>query len=218
MKKIERIDIDIEQYISDYEKRKITATQIAALEGVSITTINNRIDEYYMERKKERPKFARSVSKTINIEKYISDYENGKITVQEIAEREDLCISSTNAKINEYYLKRKKKRPRVREEKTKINIEQYISDYEKGIIMVDEIAKLEGISHSVANAQINKYYKRMGKKRPQIGAPIEVLAYYLKKGMTRDEIRKVAKKRNILIPDSFFENAEEKLKLSDRAK
>lgn len=46
-------------------------------------------------------------SSEIPIEKYIKDYENGKITVVEIARKEGSSEPTINKRINEYYSKKR---------------------------------------------------------------------------------------------------------------
>lgn len=41
--------------------------------------------------------------KNINIEQYIEDYENGKITTIQIAKKENVARGTVNVKINTYY-------------------------------------------------------------------------------------------------------------------
>ncbi len=99
----------IEQYIKDYEEGNVTVEKIAKNEGISKTTIDRRINEYYYKNGKERPK-QRNVSNKIpiDIKQYIKDYEKGNITVEKIAKNEGVSRTTIDRRINEYYYKKRK--------------------------------------------------------------------------------------------------------------
>lgn len=233
-KPITRKNIDIEKYIEDFENERITVNQIAMQENVSNPTIYKRLDEYYTERGKERPrhkKISPKVSymnltykgkktkrivnhegkKNIDIESYIDDYEKQKKTIEEIANAENVSVSTINKRINEYYEKNGKERPK-NHELYNINIDNYIEDLEAGKLTISKIAENENVSHDVIKARIKKYYDEKGKKVPKIGASKDVIKPLLKMGMTREQIRKAALQRNVIILDINFEKAEEEIK------
>lgn len=205
-------DINIENYIKDYEDKKIIVEQIAIKEGVSTTTIRNRLNDYYNKIGKENPiriskknikddredfgegkkPEPKSITRrNIDIEKYIEDFENEKITVNQIAMQENVSNTTIYKKLDEYYAKIGKERPRhkktssnffnmnltSKDEKTKriinhngkknIDIESYIYDYEKRNITIEEIANKENVSVSTINKRVNEYYEKNGKERPK---------------------------------------------------
>lgn len=104
LKKSNKIPIDIKLYINKYEKGEITVEEIAENEGVSKNTINSRINEYYKKNGQKRPKQSKKSNKIeIEIEPYINDYNEGKITISEIAKKEKVSESTIDKRIAEYY-------------------------------------------------------------------------------------------------------------------
>lgn len=202
--------INIEVYIPMFEKGEILLGEIAKREDLSITTISKKIDEYYEKVGKKRPKFTGGKKKVeIDIEKYIKMHEERKITLRKIAEKENASVSVVERRIQEYYEKEGKKKPQFKAEYKEIDVEQYIDEFEEGKITVKEISDKEKISVDRTKKQIKKYYEKKGKKAPKIGISIELLKYFLTKGMTKEEIRKNAFERNVIIPDEYFEKVEE---------
>lgn len=151
-------------------------------------------------------------SKKINIENYINKYERRTITLKEIAKQEGVSAFTINRRINDYYKKKEKERPKLQGIKGReIDIEKYIPDYESGKLKETQIAEKLGVGIYIVSNRIEKYYANKGQKKPKIGVSIYVLEGLLKKGMTREQIREEAKKRNILIPDKYFDTAEKGL-------
>lgn len=233
-KPITRKNIDIEKYIEDFENEKITVNQIAMQENVSNPIIYKKLDEYYAKIGKERPRHKKTSpkvsymnltakdkktkriinnkgKKNIDIESYIDDYEKQRKTIEEIANAENVSVSTINKRVNEYYEKIGKERPK-NYELYNINIDKYIEAFEEGKVTISQIAKNENVSHDVINTRIKKYYDKKGKKVPKIGASKDVIKPFLKRGMTREQIRKYALQRNVIILDSNFEKAEEEIK------
>ena len=108
-------NINIEKYIEDYEKGTLLINQIARLEHSNYNTIDYCINKYYQKIGKERVKpkiknIGEKNRKNIDIEKYIKDYESGKISIPEIAQIEDVHPNTINSRVNEYYEKKGKKR------------------------------------------------------------------------------------------------------------
>lgn len=210
---MERIDIDIEKYIEQFERREMSLSAIARKENVSEVTINKRINEYYEKKGKERPKFKWKKILKIDIEKYIERYEKKEITVYKIAQDEKVSRDTITRRIEEYYEQKgiEREEKEEKEEKEEINIQQYISEYEKGKITIKEIADKESVCINIAKEKLKQYYNGRGKKPPRAGMSINLLKYFLEKGMSKEEIRKEAFKRNIVIPDEYFKKAEEKI-------
>ena len=86
-----------------------------------------------------------------------------------------------------------------------MNIEKYIENYENGKISIQEIADLEDRNQDTIHKYLQNYYKEQGKQLPKFGVPKEILDYFLKIGMTKEQIRENAAKRNIIILDNDFE-------------
>ena len=206
---------DIEKYIKDYEEGKITIKEIANQENVCERTIMRRIDEYYSEKGIEKLEIRKQSRRlNINIEKYIKDYEEGKITKKEIANQENVCESTIKRRIDEYYSEKGIERPDFRKRiinSSKIDITKHIDEYERGEITVKDIAKVENVSSSTIFKLLQEYYSNQGKNRPKFNVPISVLRDFLKRGMSEDAIREVALRRNIIIKDEDFELAKKTL-------
>lgn len=214
-----RKDINIEKYIEDYEKGTLSIAQIAKLEKSTYSTIDFHINKYYKKIGKERAKQKRKRNggknkKDIDLRKYIEGYESQKLSIDEIAKMEKIHPNTLRSKLDAYYENIGKKRPSFKKEpkQKKVDIEKYIQDYEDGKILLQEIADAESKSSSAIKKNIQNYYKKMGKKAPKIGVTKDALTYFIKIGMTKEQIRENAAKRNILIPDKYFEDAYKELK------
>lgn len=158
-------EIDIEKYIKDYEEGKITIEKMAKLEGISRNTMNKILCEYYIECGREKPKLNQRMD--IKIEKYIEDYENRRITVSEIAEKENASISTISSKIKKYYnLRREQKLKTVKKSKSDL-IEKYIEDLENGKITPKELAEKLLVSQSSINMLIREFYKSKNRTEPK---------------------------------------------------
>ena len=67
---------------------------------------------------KERPKLPKTThKKKIDIAKYIKDYENGLLSVEEIAKKENTSKVTINIRINKYYEEIGKSRKKISKEK-----------------------------------------------------------------------------------------------------
>jgi len=102
-----------------------------------------------------------------NIEKYIKDYEERKITVEEIASIENESKSTIYRRINVYYMRNKLINP-LGHKKQDVKIEKYIVDYEAGNITVNDIAAKEGLSYYTINRRIAEFYEALGKERKRV--------------------------------------------------
>ena len=103
----------------------------------------------------------------IKIEKYIEDYENRRITVSEIAEKENASISTISSKIKKYYnLRREQKLKTVKKSKSDL-IEKYIEDLENGKITPKELAEKLLVSQSSINMLIREFYKSKNRTEPK---------------------------------------------------
>ena len=114
---------------------------------------------------REKPKLNQRMD--IKIEKYIEDYENRRITVSEIAEKENASISTISSKIKKYYnLRREQKLKTVKKSKSDL-IEKYIEDLENGKITPKELAEKLLVSQSSINMLIREFYKSKNRTEPK---------------------------------------------------
>lgn len=148
--------------------------------------------------------------KKIEIEKYIGEYKEGRITVKNIAEEEGACVATINKRINEYYDKIGEERPEFRKgigkKPYKINIKPYIGLLKKGEITKKAIAEIEGVSVSLITERIREYCTEKGKKKLNLrqwnGRKRKVdVAPYMKDLIERKMTKKeIAHKLKISIP------------------
>jgi len=213
-----RRKLEIEKYIKDYENGMIPAWQIAIKEGSNESKVRRAIKEYYDKQGKEVPKVvSRYRIKEFDIEKYIEDYENGKISISKIAEIEKTDRMRVSRKINEYYdsneLIKPENIPSVN--KKNIDIEAYIEDINKKNTTIKQIAELENTSSTTIYKRVNDYNREKGIIKNQkmsrssggISKTVKTtIKEFLKRGLNKEEIAKIALKRNIVIPDEVFDD------------
>ena len=121
---------------------------------------------------KERPKLPKTThKKKIDIAKYIKDYENGLLSVEEIAKKENTSKVTINIRINKYYEEIGKSRKKISKEKI-IDMEKYIKVRkaqaegvrtveelkEKSDIVIDNDTEIQEIEKILQNACKCKMY------------------------------------------------------------
>ena len=144
-----------------------TQSDLAEFTGFSISFISD------LERGKKTAEIGKALQliqllgMDIKIEKYIEDYENRRITVSEIAEKENASISTISSKIKKYYnLRREQKLKTVKKSKSDL-IEKYIEDLENGKITPKELAEKLLVSQSSINMLIREFYKSKNRTEPK---------------------------------------------------
>ena len=181
-----RKKVNIEKYVEDYEKGTMHPSQIAVKEGVCEATIINRLKEYYATRGKQMPKSKRkTVKKQIDIGKYIKEFEEGKILLEEIAIKENVSCYIAKKRFEEYYCKKGLKAP-----KSLYRTRKQINNNKK-------YEKLSDVNHT--NKSETTVEKQISK------SAINTIKTFLKRGLTKEEIKSIAEKRRIIIPDELFE-------------
>lgn len=211
-------EVNIGKYIEDYELRRITISEIAVKEKVSIPTVKNRLDKYYEQSENERPDFEEIRKRQIEIiKKYIKDYEDRKISAQEIADKERFGYKTVLERIHEYYEAKGTERPSFRGARRKnIDVEKYIKEYEQNNISITEIRKKEGVSFGVVKKNIDIHLNNQCEdktsdtnntqiRRKISGATRRIIKDFIKRGLSKEEIRESAEKRNIFISDELFD-------------
>lgn len=160
-----RIEIHIEEYIRPYEEGKISVEEIAKLKRVCVSTINDRLNEYYDTTKKKRPEFRKGTGKKpyeINIKPYIEQLKEGKITKKAIADKEGVSVSLINVRIREYCTKNKIKNLNLRQwngRKIEVDVAPHIKNLKEGKTTKKEIVHKLGISIPTLKKCIKKRYK-----------------------------------------------------------
>lgn len=210
--------VDISKYIEDLKVGKITQAEIRRKEGVSRTIVIARIKDYYDEIGEQRPSFKmgrkkstpkKTTRKPLNVEDYIEDYSIGFITQSGIAKKAGITISGVSRAISRYYVR--KIGENNLSKSTTFDINTYIYEYEIGAITPHQIAIREKIDIKKVNTEIENYYRNQNKKPPKYGVPESVILEYLEKGLSKEQIKAVATKKNIIIPDAAFERMAKKL-------
>jgi len=194
---LKRKQLPIKQIIKEYENGD-KQSYLAKKYDVSLTTISERIREYYLEngvkvqRKKEIP-----------IKEIIKKFESG-IMEKELAKEYCVSMSTIHKKIHEYYSENKIRRKDFREKE--IPILEVIEKYERGISELI-MAKEYNVAYTTILRKIKKYYKESGKKEPKKLRSESVIVKYLKKGLTIEKILETASKKNVIIPQDIIINA-----------
>ena len=210
--------VDISKYIENLNAGKITQADIRRKEGVSKAILTARIKDYYDEIGEQRPKFKAGRKKTVpekssrkplNVEEYIEDYSIGFINQSGIAKKSGITISGVSKAISRYYVRKIGENNLFKS--TTFDIKKYIKEYESGAITPHQIAIHEKIDIKKVNEEIENYYINQNKKPPKYGVPESVILEYLEKGLSKEQIKAIAAKKNLIIPDAAFERVEKKL-------
>lgn len=195
----------------------IGTRQLAKDYKVDIATIRNRINKYYKDRGEIKPKPKRESKigigrKEIPIEEIIKKWNNG-ISTKQLAKDYDIGRRTIYERINEYYKENGKVKPDKRVEKKELPVEKIVEKWNVGILP-KELAKEYGVSVTTINNRIKEYYK--GKTKPTVKNKIlkdsEIIAKYLQKGLSAQQIRIIAKSKKITIPDDVINKANEEVK------
>jgi len=197
-----KIKLPIEEIVKKYENRT-SMVKLGKEYSVSGETINSRINEYYEERKIERPNKSTRIE--LPVEEIVKRYENGD-RIEDIAKEYNVSEFTINRRIKEYYEERGLERPfqKTGNKKIKLPIEEIVKRYENGDC-IENIAKEYETSYANIDRRIKEYYKEKGEKAPRILRSSSVVQEYLKKGLTKEEIIQIALKKNIIIPQKLID-------------
>lgn len=216
-----KIEIPIDEIVKKWEQGVIEK-ELAKEYGVSQTTINNRISEYYKREGKQRPKKELNPKIELPIEEIVEKWKQGTIQ-QELAKEYGVSKTTITKRIAEYYEKKgnKKTKPKIKsKQKIELSIDEIVKKWEEGSTQT-ELAKEYGISLTTISSRISEYNREKeiktkllnyesaennGKKLKIIRSS-SIIAEYLRKGLTIEQIESIALKQNIIIPQKVVEKA-----------
>lgn len=202
--------ISTEDLIKQMNEGK-TLTSLAKEYGVDLSGISRRITRYYRKIGEEKPNLNRVVIPEIDlsIEEIIEKYESGKSQI-ELAKEYGVSFYTITSRVEEYYKKIGKEKPKVKKKniktRKKLPIEEIIEMYINGATLT-EISENYGINSSTISKGIDEYYKEQNKTRPRIVKNPTFIAEYLNKGLSEEQIRNIALERNVIIPDDIMNQA-----------
>lgn len=216
-KKKPRINIPIKKIIED-KKNGMTQREMEAKYGVSTNTIMIRLNEYYAEKGQENP-HKKSLTEKIElpVEEIAKKWGEG-VKQKEIAQEYGVSGTTISKRVAEYCEKEgteiieKRKKLKSKKEKNKssakvkLPIEQIIQEREDGAELI-ELSEKYGLSESAIGQRINKYYEENNIPKSKILKTTMLVVEYLKKGLTPEQIRDIAKSSRVIIPNRVMEKA-----------
>lgn len=219
-----RINIPIKEIV---EKRKngVTLKNLAEEYNVSRGTIYLRIKEYYEETGHKTSRRTQELP----IKEIVDKWENG-VTQKELAGKYGVSKGIISSRIKEYYVREGKQ---ISSRKRELPIEEIVTKWENGLTQ-KQIGEEYGVLPQSISHRIREYYKQTGKQKPerkikQVKKEIAVDEYYqddekfngkarvlrsfgvvveyLKKGLTPEQIKEIAGRKNITIPEEIMQKA-----------
>ena len=214
-KKNIKIELPIDEIVKKW-KQGATQKELAKEYGVARTTIDKRISEYYKREGKQRPKKELNPKIELPIEKIVEKWKQGA-TQKELAKEYGVSTQTINNRISEYYEKEGKQKTKPkRKSKLKIElpIDEIVEKWEQGNTLI-ELTKEYGVSYRTIQSRISQYYDKnednekikKDEKKLKVMKSSSIIAEYLKKGLTIEQIESIALKQNIIIPQKVIEKA-----------
>lgn len=148
-----------------------------------------------------------------DVEYMVREHEQGTI-LKKLAEEYRISNTTVRNIIEEYYEKTGKERPLVYRRTIELPIEEVIRKYEQGISKTD-LSKEYQVQTSMISLRIKEYYTKQGKKMPRQLKAVDVVEDYLKRGLTIEQIKEAASKRNVIIPESLINIALNNIRASN---
>ena len=205
-------ELPVEEMVKD-KKNGFTQTQLEIKYGVSMTTISKRIKEYCEERGEEEPKGELTGRIELPVEDIVRKWKNG-ISVSELALEYEVSSTTISKRIDEYYQNKGKERPKKKTKKERkkreskpykeIPVEEIITQIENGVEPTELAEKYE-VSRNTIDRKVEKYCAEKRISEPRILRSSRVIVEYLKKGLTPEQIKEVAKRSGVIIPDNIME-------------
>ena len=98
--------------------------------------------------------------------------------------------------------------------KIELPIDEIVEKWEKGVTQ-RELTKEYGVSYRTIQSRISQYYDKnednekikKDEKKLKVMKSSSIIAEYLKKGLTIEQIESIALKQNIIIPQKVIEKA-----------
>ena len=181
-KKNIKIEIPIDEIVKKWEQGTIQ-TELAKEYGVSVTTINKRIAEYYEKIGKPKLKIK------LPINEIARKWEQGSAKTK-LAKEYDVSLYIINSSISEYYQREEKKIPKKElNPKIELPIDEIAKKWEQGATQRG-LAKEYGVSSCTINKRISEYYEKIEKTNPKIKLQIDKIGEKWKQGATQKELAK----------------------------
>ena len=148
----------------------------------------------------------------IPIDEIVKKWKQGD-TQRELAIEYGISYFTINSRISEYYEKIGKPRPRPKP-RMELPIDEIVEKWEKGVTQ-RELTKEYGVSYRTIQSRISQYYDKnednekikKDEKKLKVMKSSSIIAEYLKKGLTIEQIESIALKQNIIIPQKVIEKA-----------
>ena len=156
------------------------------------------------------------------IEEIVEKWKQGTIQ-QELAKEYGVSKTTITKRIAEYYEKKgnKKTKPKIKsKQKIELSIDEIVKKWKEGSTQT-ELAKEYGISLTTISSRISEYNREKeiktkllnyesaenNGKKLKIMRSSSIIAEYLRKGLTIEQIKNIALERNIIIPQKVIEKA-----------
>ena len=146
------------------------------------------------------------------IKEILKKWEQGD-TQEELSKEYGVSKSTINRKISEYYEKEEKEKPKRKvKQKISLPIEEVVEKWKQGYTQ-EELSKEYGVSEKTISESISEYYeeKRDNEKKFKVLKSSSVIVEYLIKGLTIEQIKLIALKKHIIVPEKVIEKAKQKL-------
>lgn len=145
------------------------------------------------------------------IDKIIQDYENG-YTQMQLAHKYKRPQSTISTIIINYYKNTGKEKPikKTGPKAKNIPMDDVIRKFENGITQA-QLGRDYNLDAVTIGGRLDKYYQAQGEKKPRVLTNIKLIAEYMKKGLTIDQICETAESKNIIIPHHIIEKAIDKI-------
>lgn len=184
-----KMQLPIEEIIKLYEN-SVKTSDIAIQYNISLCSVYKTINTYYKQGNMVKP---RKVRQNKLIDNIIFQYEND-ISIEKIAEQYRLTKDTINKKINEYYKKAGKKRPKKASKHLysyiNIPIDELTALYEKGMTTT-ELEKYYQVSHGTIINRLKELSINQGQKRKSkqyISLPIDDIVLLYQNSVSVKEI------------------------------
>ena len=212
-----KIELPIDEIVEKWEQGN-TLIELTKEYGVSYRTIRNRISEYYEKegKQKTKPKRKSKLKIELPIDEIVEKWEQGN-TLIELTKEYGVSYRTIRNRISEYYEKegkQKTKPKRKSKPKKELPIDEIVEKWEKGVTQ-RELTKEYGVSYRTIQSRISQYYDKnednekikKDEKKLKVMKSSSIIAEYLKKGLTIEQIESIALKQNIVIPQKVIEKA-----------
>ena len=212
-----KIELPIEKIVEKWKQGAIQK-ELAKEYGVSTQTINNRISEYYEKegKQKTKPKRKSKLKIELPIDEIVEKWEQGN-TLIELTKEYGVSYRTIRNRISEYYEKEGKQKTKPKRKlkpKKELPIDEIVEKWEKGVTQ-RELTKEYGVSYRTIQSRISQYYDKnednekikKDEKKLKVMKSSSIIAEYLKKGLTIEQIESIALKQNIIIPQKVIEKA-----------